>query len=78
MWFNAIELQQRITQGEALVEKELQRLGKTAVNLKQLAQTWGFAKAEDLYVAAAKEEFSLRQIDAVFQQPASIAKPVRR
>ena len=54
MWFNAIELQQRITQGQALVEKELQRLGKTAVNLEQLAQNLGFARADDLYVAAAR------------------------
>ncbi|SPU50128.1 RelA/SpoT family protein [Bordetella trematum] len=75
MWFNAIELQQRITQGQALVEKELQRLGKTAVNQEQLAQNLGFAKAEDLYVAAAKEEFSLRQIDSVFQQPAAAPEP---
>jgi GTP pyrophosphokinase len=70
-WFNAIELQQRITQGQALVEKELQRLGKTAVNLEHLAQGLGFARADDLYVAVAKEEFSLRHIDAAFQQPAS-------
>lgn len=70
MWFNAIELQQRIVNGQALVEKELQRLGKTAVNLEQLAQTLGFARADDLYVAAAKDEFSLRQIDVAFQQPA--------
>ena len=71
LWFNAIELAQRITQGQALVEKELQRLGKTAVNLEQLAQTLGFARADDLYVAVAKEEFSLRHIDDAFQQPAS-------
>ncbi|CAB3676349.1 RelA/SpoT family protein [Achromobacter pestifer] len=75
MWFNAIELQQRITQGQTLVEKELQRLGKTAVNLEQLAQNLGFARADDLYVAAAKEEFSLRQIDSVFQQPAPATEP---
>lgn len=75
MWFNAIELQQRITQGQALVEKELQRLGKTAINLEQLAQNLGFARADDLYVAAAKEEFSLRQIDTLFQQPAPVAEP---
>lgn len=75
MWFNAIELQQRITQGQALVEKELQRLGKTAVNLEQLAQNLGFARADDLYVAAAKEEFSLRQIDSVFQQPGPAVEP---
>jgi GTP pyrophosphokinase len=73
-WFNAIELQQRITQGQALVEKELQRLGKTAVNLENLAQQLGFARADDLYVAAAKDEFSLRQLDAVFQEPAQPAQ----
>lgn len=75
MWFNAIELQQRINQGQGLVERELQRLGKTAVNLEHLAQNLGFACADDLYVATAKEEFSLRQIDAVFQQPAPAAEP---
>jgi GTP pyrophosphokinase len=74
-WFNAIELQQRITQGQALVEKELQRLGKTAVNLEQLAQQLGFAHADDLYVATAKEEFSLRQIDAVFQPAVAPVEP---
>lgn len=66
-WYNAIELQQRIVQGQVLVEKELQRLGKTAINLEHLAQQLGFAQADDLYVSAAKEEFSLRQIDAVLQ-----------
>jgi GTP pyrophosphokinase len=74
-WFNAIELQQRITQGQALVEKELQRLGKTAINLEHLAQQLGFAQADDLYIAVAKEEFSLRQIDAVFQPVAAVAEP---
>src|SRR5690606_229077 len=62
-WFNAIELQQRISHGQAMVEKELQRLGKTAVAMEQLAQQLGFARADDLYVAVSKEEFSLRQID---------------
>lgn len=66
-WFNAIELQQRMTQGHSLVDKELQRLGKTAINHEQLAQRLGFAHADDLYVAVAKEDFSLRLIDAFFQ-----------
>jgi GTP pyrophosphokinase len=66
-WFNAIELQQRMDQGQALVEKELQRLGKTGVNQEQLAQQLGFAHADDLYVAVSREDFSLRAIDAVFQ-----------
>lgn len=74
-WFNAIELQQRMTQGQALVEKELQRLGKTAINLEQLAQQLGFAHADDLYVAVSKEVFSLRHLDAVFH-PRADESPV--
>ena len=70
-WFNAIELQQRISQGQALVEKELQRLGKTAINLEQLAQQLDFARSDDLYVAVAKDEFSLRHIDQALRQQAS-------
>lgn len=66
-WFNAVELQERIAQGHALIEKELQRLGKTAVNLEQLANQLGFARADDLYVSVAKDEFSLRQLDQHFR-----------
>jgi len=66
-WFNAVEVQERIAQGHALVEKELQRRGKTATNLEALAQQLGFARADDLYIAVAKDEFSLRQLDTVFQ-----------
>ncbi|ETF01663.1 GTP pyrophosphokinase [Advenella kashmirensis W13003] len=69
LWFNAIELQKRITTGQDMVEKELARLGKSAVNLEQLAERLGFANSDDLYVAAAKDEFSLRQIATVFQEP---------
>ncbi|MFA5488551.1 MAG: bifunctional (p)ppGpp synthetase/guanosine-3',5'-bis(diphosphate) 3'-pyrophosphohydrolase [Candidimonas sp.] len=78
-WFNAIELQERISQGQGMVEKELQRLGKTAVNLEQLAHQLGFAKADDLYVAVAKDEFSLRHIDHALSDsaPAVPATPTR-
>ncbi len=68
-WFNAIEMQQRISQGQALVEKELQRLGKTATSLDQLSSLLGFACPDDLYVAVSKEEFSLRQLEGAFATP---------
>ena len=73
-WFNAVELQERISQGQHMVEKELQRLGKTATNLEQLAQRLGFARADDLYVSVAKDEFRLRHIDHAFH-PTSSATP---
>lgn len=66
LWFNAIELQKRIVNGQELVEKELQRLGKTATNLEQLADKLGFSHAEDLFVAVAKDEYSLRNIGLAF------------
>jgi len=74
-WFNAIDIQERIAQGQAMLEKELQRLGKTATNLELLAQQLGFACTEDLYVALAKDEFSLRQVAAAFEAPPEDAAP---
>jgi GTP pyrophosphokinase len=62
-WFNALELEQSVATGRDLVEKELQRLGKTAVKLDDLAKRLGFDKVDDLCAAATKEEFSLRSIE---------------
>ncbi|MGE4336187.1 MAG: ACT domain-containing protein, partial [Pigmentiphaga sp.] len=67
-WFNAIEVQQRIAQGQASLEKELQRRGRTSINQEHLAQQLQFARADDLYIAIAKDEFSLRQLDQIFEQ----------
>lgn len=74
LWFNAVELQQRITTGQEQVEKELQRLGKTAINQDRLADMLGFARPDDLYVAVAKDEFSLRNIGRAFAAPESSTK----
>ena len=62
-WFNALEFQQSVTAGRELVEKELQRLGRTAVKLDDLAKRLGFDRVDDLCAAATKEEFSLRSIE---------------
>ena len=62
-WFNALEFEQSVTAGREIVEKELQRLGKTAVKLEDLARRLGFATVNDLCAAATKEEFSLRSIE---------------
>ncbi|MGN6649808.1 RelA/SpoT family protein [Trinickia sp.] len=62
-WFNAIELQENIANGRAMVEKTLQREGKTSVNLDQLAAKLGFKSPDDLFNVVGKEEFSLRSIE---------------
>ena len=62
-WFNAIEQQETLNNGRALVEKSLQREGKTAVNLEELAHKLGFGKPDDLFIAVGKDEFSLRHVE---------------
>ena len=72
-WFNLLELEQSIATGRAVVERELQRLGRTAVKLDDLARRLGFASVDELSVAASKEEFSLRSIEQALAVPAAPA-----
>jgi GTP pyrophosphokinase len=62
-WFNALEFEQSVAAGREIVDKELQRLGKTAVKLDDLAKRLGFANVDELCAAATKEEFSVRSIE---------------
>jgi GTP pyrophosphokinase len=62
-WFHAIDRQETLSHGRALVEKSLQREGKTAVNLEALAHKLGFAELEDLFISVGKDEFSLRHVE---------------
>jgi GTP pyrophosphokinase len=68
-WFNLLELEQSIASGRAAIERELQRLGRTAVKLDDLARRLGFASVDELSVAASKEEFSLRSIEQALATP---------
>ena len=61
-WFAGRALEQSITEGRSLVNRELQRLGESALKLEDLANKLGFAKIEDLFVAVARTEISLRQL----------------
>ncbi|MFD2367764.1 RelA/SpoT family protein [Pseudoduganella sp. GCM10020061] len=62
-WFHAIDLQETLAHGRALVEKSLQREGKTSVNLEALAHKLGFNSMDDLFVSVGKDEFSLRTVE---------------
>jgi GTP pyrophosphokinase len=74
-WFNLLELAQSVATGRAAIERELQRLGRTAVKLDDLARRLGFASIEELSIAASKDEFSLRSIEqALTTAPAAPAE----
>ncbi|MDP9108934.1 MAG: TGS domain-containing protein, partial [Pseudomonadota bacterium] len=77
-WFNAIEQEETLASGRGLIEKTLQRVGKTAVNLEELSHKLGFPRPDDLFLAVGKDQFSLRQVEHVLQEgeaPRSTPKP---
>lgn len=76
-WFNAIEQQETLSHGRSLVEKTLQREGKTAINLEELAHKLAFPKVDDLFLAVGKEEFSLRNIEHALHADEAHKAPAR-
>ena len=59
-WFNGVEYQETVASGRGIIEKLLQREGKTAVNLEDLARKLEFSKVEELFYAAGKDKLNLR------------------
>ena len=66
-WFNAQNLEAALAQGRALVEKELQRFGLTAMKLETLAERAGFAGIEDFLADVGRGVFGPRQIQIALQ-----------
>jgi len=77
-WFNAQVQAQTIAKGRELVEKLLQREGKTAIKLEDLAAQLGFRTADALFEVIGKDEFSLRNIEVLLRpaEPAPTADEV--
>jgi (p)ppGpp synthase/HD superfamily hydrolase len=57
-----------VAQGRATVEKEQRREGALQANLEQLAQKLGFAKADELFAAVARDEVNLRQLQGALRE----------
>ncbi|MGB4358792.1 MAG: bifunctional (p)ppGpp synthetase/guanosine-3',5'-bis(diphosphate) 3'-pyrophosphohydrolase [Rhodoferax sp.] len=66
-WFNAMALAETTAKGREAVEKLLQREGKTALKLDDLASQLGFTSADALFEVVGKEEFSLRAIEQLLR-----------
>ena len=64
-WFNAQEMEQAITAGREKIDKDLARLGKTAVKLEELAKKLGFDSVDELCLAAGKDELGQKAIENV-------------
>jgi GTP pyrophosphokinase len=66
-WFNALALQDTVARGREQVEKLLQREGRTAMKLDDLAAQLGFRNADALFEVVGKDEFSLRNIESLLR-----------
>jgi GTP pyrophosphokinase len=77
-WFNALATQATIAKGREAVEKLLQREGKTAIKLDDLAARLGFRNADALFEVVGKDEFSLRNVESLLRpaEPAPTADDV--
>jgi GTP pyrophosphokinase len=72
-WFKAQQLDETVTQGRAIVERELARLGQTALKLDAVAAKAGFAKTEEFFAAVARDEINSKQVQAAI---AAVAQPL--
>lgn len=68
-WFNALAQSETIAKGRELVEKLLQREGRTAQKLDDLAEKLGFRDAQALFEVVGKDEYSLRNIETLLRPP---------
>jgi GTP pyrophosphokinase len=66
-WFNEQIRHETVSRGREAVEKLLQREGKTALKLEDIASRLGFKSAEDLFAVVGKDEYSLRHIEALLR-----------
>ncbi|MEO9136226.1 MAG: bifunctional (p)ppGpp synthetase/guanosine-3',5'-bis(diphosphate) 3'-pyrophosphohydrolase [Casimicrobiaceae bacterium] len=71
-WFKAQQHDETVTQGRAMVERELARLGQTAVKLDAVAVKAGFARTEEFFASFARDEINSRQVQAAI---AAVAQP---
>ena len=74
-WFNAQISEETISRGREAVEKLLQRLGRTAIRLEDLASQLGFKSADGLFEVVGKDEYSLRNIEVLLNPPEPALQP---
>ena len=74
-WFNAQNLEAALAHGRAVVDKELQRFGLTAMNLETLAQRAGFAKVDDFLAEVGRGSIGPRQLQLAMREQEVTAEP---
>ncbi len=71
-WFKAQQHDQTVAQGRAMVERELARLGQTALKLDAVAAKAGFAKTDEFFAAFARDDIGSKDVQTAI---AAVAQP---
>jgi len=71
-WFKAQQHDETVAQGRALVERELARLGQTALKLDAVAAKAGFDKTDEFFAAFARDDINSKQVQTAIQ---AVAQP---
>jgi len=77
-WFKAQQHEETVAQGRALVERELARLGRTALKLDAVAAKAGFDKTEEFFAAFARDDINSKHVQTAIlalAQPAGAPAP---
>ena len=72
-WFKAQQHEQTVAQGRAMVERELARLGQTALKLDAVAAKAGFDKTEEFFAAFARDDINSKHVQTAIH---AVAEPV--
>lgn len=72
-WFNAQAMAETVARGREAVEKLLQREGRTALKLEDLATGMGLDSAQALFEQVGKDELSLRAIETHLRPPEPVS-----
>jgi len=77
-WFKYQSFEENVAQGRTQLDKELHRLGVTAVNQEKIAQRLHFHKLEELLAAIGRGDVTTRQIVVAIQEemPGAKAEPI--
>ncbi len=75
-WFNTLDSQETLSHGRAVVEKDLQRHGQTALSLDKLAHEAGFKSHDELFGAVGRAELNTRELDVAIRKAAGLLDTV--
>src|SRR5581483_5126728 len=70
-WFHNLTHEQSLAEGRAHLEKELARLGRSAMRLEDLAIALGFAEPDELFTAYSRGEITARQLQTAVRGEAA-------